>query len=200
MSTSVMTIVRRVLLLAALPVLLGCYPDPEEKPAWIEELQDELRCGMTLEQVQELTRRRVSDLEGGHWFWGGHRISTSWHDLWLKFDGNGLRTVAWGAAVDSKNTRLSPRLDICDHEIAFLVNVVWTYDYTSTDVYLDGKPLGSKLDNCPPLLLGPGHHTLRVEVPGFEPVTRELRLTPEDRGDQELRLGAKDLQPLARED
>lgn len=193
---SMRTLRLRVLLLT-IPLLgAGCYPDPTVEPTWIADLLPRLQCGMTLEEIRALTEREVLDLDGGHQFLGGYAIRTDWHDLWLRFVDNGLRQVTWGAAEDSKNTRLSPRRDLCTNELAFLLDVTWTYDFTGSNVYLDDELVAESTRVPPPLELSTAVHELRIEKPGYAPIVRRYRLTSSDRGDQTLRLSAQDLHRL----
>ena len=177
-------------------VALGCERDLTAQPPWIAELMPQLHCGMTLEEIHALADKKVTDLGAGHPFLGTHRISTHWHDLWFRFDGDGLQAVTWGVAEDSKTTRLSPRHDLCVDDLAFLLRISWTEVFVGSDIYLDGELVAEKA-RVPPLLeLAGGMHELRIEQTGYQPIIRNLHLTSADRGDQSVTLVRDDLVPL----
>jgi hypothetical protein len=190
--------VRRVALLVAAASIAhgGCYPSPEAQPSWISTLIPKLRCGLTLDEVRGLTDREIIDLGGGHSFFGTHRISTTWHEVWLGFDDQRLRSVAWGAAEDSKSSRLSPKSDLCSGDLNFVLTMSWTEAFVGSTVYLDDRLVAESARVPPPLELSEGRHEIRIEKHGFRTIVRELVLTSSDRGDQEIRFGGEDLIPI----
>lgn len=119
---------------------------------------------------------------GGHWFFGSHRIETRWHELWLMFDGAGLRAVSWAAAVDTKHSRYSPRHDLCTGELSFLVDVSWTYDLVGSTDFLDDVMIAHSSEPCPPPELSTASRVLRVDTPDGASIVYPFDLTPEDPG------------------
>jgi hypothetical protein len=150
---------------------------------------------MKLNEIRDLTEKEILELDGGHWFFGTARVSTNWHDLWLRFDNEGLQAVTWGSATDSKNTRLSPRFDLCSGDLSYLLTVTWTNDFVGANVLLDGELIEMNARVAPPIVLSTKPHELRVEVDGCLPIVRHFNLTADDRGDQSVFLSGEDLHP-----
>lgn len=181
------------ILLVLTSLALGCYPNPTVQPRWIELLLPKLRCGMKPEEIQALTAKEVVHLGAGHWFFGNYRIDTSSHHVWLRIDEHGLQAVAWAAAVDLKNSRISPRHNLCTDKLSFLVDVSWTTDFVGSDVFLDGTRIAENADVCPPLELSTAHHELRIESPEHAPTVQHFDLTADDPGFQLLYVSTEEI-------
>jgi PEGA domain len=173
-----------------------------QSPKWVTDLVSELECGMTIEEVQRLTRREINFPGNSRFFLGSHYLSNTLGsiDIWLGLEQGHLRYVTLSKIDSLKTTRLSPRRDLCTGELSFLLRIVWTQDLTGSGVYLDGRKLEKDAYAGPVIIVPAGDHELRVEKDGFEPIVRLLRFSPNDRGDQKLNLSAEDLRPSEGED
>ena len=181
----------------ALLSLGACPGGSQAWPRWAQELGSELRCGMTLEEAQQLAGGHIEALEAGAHPWLGRYYVRRGHtDLWLRFDEqaklewvtlsrvNGWRIMA---------TRESPRRNLCTGELTFQVRLDWTAELEGAKVYLDGRevqPEGGKIE------VSAGQHEVRIEKAGYQPIIRHLDLGPGDRGDESLDLREVDLRPF----
>ena len=164
-------------------------------PGWSTELVDRLECGMTIDDIQRLTRREIMSPGSARPFLGSHYISNALGsvDIWLGSEQGRLRHVTLSKVDSLKTTRLSPRRDLCTGELSFLLRIRWTQDFAGSDVYLDKQKIRRGGHDTPVLEVPAGDHELRVEKEGYEPIIRHLRFGPDDRGDQQLVLDAEDL-------
>lgn len=168
----------------------------EDWPQWARELTAELECGMTIEQVRQLTNERINALEGsGHPVLGTHYIRKLRSDLWLRFNEAGRLESVTLSQVDGWRvmaTRLSPRQDLCSGDLTFFLRALFTRDLEGAILFLDGQrvdPHGGMLE------IPAGDHELRIEKEGYEPILRHLHFGPGDRGDYRLDLTREELRP-----
>jgi len=165
-------------------------------PRWADELTKRLQCGMTIEEVRNLSESQILELKAGPAPTLGRYYIRKWgSDLWLRFNDEGLEAVTM-ARVDGWRIlamRTSPRRNLCTGELAFVVRVLRTRDLEGASFYLDGNQvemIGNMIE------MPAGRHELVIEKPGFEPIVREFQLGPEDRGDQRLDLTSEKLRPV----
>jgi hypothetical protein len=203
MRASLRTRMRGFVSLAAMTCLAMSQAGPRW-PTWAEELTAQLKCGMSLEEVDRITDKAIVTLDGpAHpWFGkylvrGGHTFSK---DLHLILDAAGkLQSVFLTIRPDGWRlmaTRSSPRRNLCTGELTFAFRIDWTSELQGAQVYLDGRKVAES-DWVDQFLLVPvGKHDLRFEKQGFEPIIRHLDLQPEDRGDQHLGFQEEQLRPV----
>lgn len=181
----------------ALQTFLACAVVPISWPLWAQQLAEKLECGMTLGEVQRLTREKVLTLEAGPHPWLGNRYIRKGHaDLWLRF--NEQQSLEWVTLSEMDGwrlmaTRQSPRRNLCTGELTYQLRLDWMAELEGAAVFLDGEevePEGGKIE------VSAGQHEVRIAKPGYEAIVRHLDLGPQDRGDQSLDLGEIELVPL----
>ena len=90
-------------------ILAGCACGPS---GWATSAEMELRCGQTVEQVAAITGKsvRAVDVPDSR---RTHLARDDNTDLWLVFDGKGLRSVQVAWKYQLKRVAMSPRLELC---------------------------------------------------------------------------------------
>lgn len=165
-------------------------------PYWAEKLEGQLRCGMTLVEVQRIVSGPVTALESGpHPRLGGYYVEKGHSTLWMRFDQSGRLQEVTLSSVDGWRfiaTRLTPRRNLCTGTLTFFLRILVTRDFDDARFFLDGKEvqLGDGV-----LEVSPGFHVLRIEKGGSVPIVRHLMFRSTDRGDQRLDLTHERFRP-----
>lgn len=166
--------------------LISCTAS-SASPRWVEKLEEQLACGMSLREIRALTDADIVEAARP---WGTHFIRRRLSDLWLQVTEQGLESIQ-ESRIDGwriMSTRSSPQKNLCTGGLTFFVRIVWTYELQGAQVYLDGGRV-QPADWAGPLLKVPaGRHELRIEKDGHEPIIKALDFGPDDRGDQRLDL------------
>lgn len=78
---------------ALLIALLGAASCSSLPAQWAEELEDQVRCDMSLDQVQELSEKKLEKIDSG--VRGTHRVSDApgTSEVWFVFVENKLKSV-----------------------------------------------------------------------------------------------------------
>ena len=144
---------------------------------------------MSVEEVEAIAGRDLTELMMPS---GSHLISRGSKDLWLIIGDEGLESIRL-VSIDGWRimaTRSSPVYDLCSGELFFLVRIRWLEYLVDATVFINGRE-ATDADWVGHLLKLPvGEHEIRFEKPGYAPVVRNLDLDEDDRGDQQLYLGA----------
>ena len=99
---------RLVLLIWFLTLLTACVCGPAR---WAEELEFQVRCGMSAQEVEQVSGRKVEALNRS---WATHYIHDDWStDVWLTFKDDRLQSiqVAWVYAL--KKMASAQRVSLC---------------------------------------------------------------------------------------
>ena len=156
---------------------------------WVDDLLPRLRCGMALSEIRDLTAREIKPTRTQPWL-GSYWIDGKRSDVWLEFDEGGLVSAISGTIDGLTSVRLSPKKNLCTGELYFRLRIVLlTRELLGAEVYLDDRRLGQLEDIQTDFELSAGAHELRIQKEGFEPLSKELDLDAEDRGQQRVELG-----------
>lgn len=158
---------------------------------WVEELLPQLRCGMSLGEVRQLTEREVQPTSTMPWL-GSYRVEGKRADVWLDFEDGGLVSAISGRIDGLTSVRLSPKENLCTGELAFRVNLVLlSRELLGAVVYLDGEQVALMNEVRRDIEVSGGVHELRIELDGFSPFATELRRGSGDPGEQRLEIKAE---------
>lgn len=178
-------------------LFVSCFSSADHWPGWTRHLLDELKCGMSLQEIETLADQKVIVEEGKRSWLGKHRISRGHTDLWLQFtDQGGLQSVILAQPDSFKTVRLSPRRNFCTGKLTFRLRILLPEELLGSAAYLDSERTATLDDLQEDLELVIGQHQLRIEKDGYEPIVRHLHLGPRDRGDHRLDLTEVDLRPV----
>lgn len=148
-----------------------------------------LQCGMSLSEVGALTGRELKSTSTQPWL-GNYWIDGKRSDVWLEFDEEGLVSAISGTVDGLTSVRLSPKKNLCTGELHFRLRVVLlSKELLGAEVYLDGQWLAQLEALQTDLEISAGQHELRIEKEGYGPLSREMDLDAEDRGQQRVELG-----------
>jgi hypothetical protein len=77
---------------------------------WARELAAEMRCDMTIKEVETKAQRPVKDLKRA---WGTHFVEDGGTDLWMTFENGRLKSyqVAWTSGL--KVVEKEPPVSLC---------------------------------------------------------------------------------------
>jgi hypothetical protein len=161
-------------------------------PRWASDLAGQLRCGMSPQSIQSLTKARLTPL-GSRGPFGTHSIHQGKETLWLLIGDKGLESILLSKPDGWKvmSTRLSPRRNLCTGQESFLLKIEWSQEFLGATVYLDGRKVDDKDWSGAYLEIPSGRHELRIEKSGLDPVVYSFDFGPEDRGDRRLDLTAR---------
>ncbi|HKZ19446.1 MAG TPA: PEGA domain-containing protein [Acidimicrobiia bacterium] len=184
---------RAPVLLAVLSLLSVGQGGPHW-PDWAKDLAAQLKCGMTLEDLDRLTEQPIEKRGFGEVLIGQGRASLS-----LQLDPNDrVQTIRLIRRPDGWRllaTRSSPERNLCTGQLTFIIRIIRTVDLEGSEVYLDGLKVEESEMKGDLLRVPAGEHELRFEKKGYEPIVKRLILNPEDRGDQRVDLSEERLQP-----
>lgn len=99
-----------IFLLLPLLFVAGCATDPAR---WAELLEQKLECGMAIEEVQAVAKKRVKQ-HSGNVAWATHEVQALGNtEMDLAFEDGKLRymQIAWG--VNYMQIAKYPRVDLC---------------------------------------------------------------------------------------
>lgn len=180
--------------LLILTLLLSSLGGPRW-PSWSKDLSKDLKCGMSLSEIQELSGLQITAASRP---WGTHFINKGRSDLWLEIGEEGLESIMLVKTDGWKvmSTRSSPQENLCTGLLKFFLRIVWTTGLEGADVYLDGRKIESSDWKGAHLEVPQGDHELRIEKEGFVSIVRDLKFEPEDRGDQRITFTPEDLAPI----
>jgi hypothetical protein len=186
----------RILFCLVTALLASCFAKNEGWPKWASSLTTELKCGMSLDELNALTDQAVIVEEGARPWLGKHRINERHTDLWLQFGENGgLRSIILAQPDSFKTMRLSPRINLCSGESTFRLRIRLPEELLGAQAYVDGERAATLESLQEDLELPSGNHQVTIKKEGYEPLTRNFHLGLRDRGDQRLDLRSADLQP-----
>lgn len=169
--------------------VLSCYRD------WPEagDFQEQLRCGMSLDELNQLAERFDVKLFGLHSTRDGKgadcylRNGGETFEFW--FSGPSLEWFRRGRMFGFRDFRQSLRVSLCTQERTghLVIHVSAPSELDDAAVVVDGRvqgtiwgALGSKATRSFALpLLSIGAHEIRIEKEGFEPIVREFEYRPE---------------------
>lgn len=159
---------------------------------WVEDLRSQLRCGMSLSEVRELTEREVERVEPSNntlpWR-GSYLIGGNYADVWLDFEDDQLVSFLYTRINGLTSMRRSPKANLCTGELAFqLYVVILTQELFGAVVYLDGREVAVMDEVRQDIEAAGGVHELRIELEGFSPFLMELKRGPDDPGAQRLEI------------
>jgi hypothetical protein len=174
-----------ILVIGAGLSLQGC------ESSQVRSYMSQLRCGMSLQQVQALSRFKVKPV-GQHRL-GGYRANIGRGAVWMEFGDGRLTTVTAQTISGLTSARLSPKKDLCTGQLTFFVSLEWPADLQGTDVYLDGQLAAENAKSGLVLEVREGEHVIRLERQGRAPIVKALALDESSRGDQWI-----DIDPVAR--
>jgi hypothetical protein len=99
---------------AVLSSLVGaCSSCASPQPAkWALKLESDGKCGMTVSEVEALTRQRVVPRDNPSQR-GSHVIRDGLTDAWLQFDDEKLQWVQIHKVVKLKRMESRPRIEFC---------------------------------------------------------------------------------------
>lgn len=181
----------RSILLLSVVLLFSCTAT-NRWPGWASNLAGQLECGMSLEQIQAKSNRRI--IEAGR-PWGTHFINKGHTDLWLDLSQDRLEAIQL-IRIDGwrfMSTRSSPRKNLCTHQLSFFLRITWSSALYGATLYLDDRQLEPSERDGTLLQVSSGSHEIRIEKAGYEPIIRRFELGPEDRGDQSIDLTGEKL-------
>lgn len=160
------------------------------RAGWVEDLLPRLRCGMSLDQVRQLTDRAVEPTSTMPWL-GSYRVDGERADVWLDFEDDRLVSVITGKIDGLSSVRLSPKENLCTGELAFRLNLVLlSRELLGAAVYLDGRQVASMDEIRQDIEVSDGVHDVRIELEGFLPFVTKLERGPGDLGEQRLEIRA----------
>lgn len=160
--------------------------------AGVENLITQLDCGMSLDEVRELTENEVKPTSTMPWL-GSHRVDGQRADVWLSFDDEGLVSVIHGRTDGLTSVRLSPKKNLCTGELAFRLSLLLlTRDLVGAAVHVDGRRVATMDEIRRDVEVAGGSHELKVEMEGYDPLTLQLDFGRNDAGEQRLELKLAD--------
>jgi hypothetical protein len=187
----------RIIFCLGITLLGSCFAKADHWPEWAGYLADELKCGMSIRELETLADQKVIVEEGERPWLGKHRISRGPVDLWLQVaDNGGLQSVVLAQPDSFQTMRLSPRRNLCTGELAFRLRILLPAELLGASAYLDGEMTATLDDLQEDLELVIGQHQIKIKKDGYAPVVRDLSFSPSDRGDQRLDLTELDLRPV----
>ncbi len=154
-----------------------------------EEFRTELRCGMTVQQVEALAEkygtssfRAVEQRATGV----NHAINEGSTVFWFAFDGGALGKVQEGMYFGITGLKTSIREDLCTGEKTADVTLEVTAptELARASLSIDGREaLG--LSSGPEVQanigsLPSGTHEVRIEKPGYQPIVKRYSYTPRE--------------------
>jgi hypothetical protein len=188
--------------LAVFFLAVSCYAGEAVWPKWSRQLVENLRCGMSVEQIERLTREEIIVESGDRSWLGRHRISRRHTDLWLQFrEDRTLVSYILARADSPKTTILSPKRNLCTGEITFQLRLLVASDFLGAAVRLNGQPFATIENIQEDFELPLGRHELLIEKEGYAPIRKRLCLELTSRGDHRFDLrGAAQHRPGAEPD
>ena len=91
--------------------LVGCVPGPA---GWAKRLQTKVKCGMSLQEVEQLSGRTIAKLNRP---WATHftRDDIGGTEAWLVFDDDKLQSVqlAWVKAPQLMTLETAEKVNLC---------------------------------------------------------------------------------------
>ncbi len=180
------------LLALALGVSVSCtsFFGLKRDPRWVETLLSQLRCGLTLAEIQSLTDREIE--ESGLDHLGSHGIYGKMADIWLDFQDDQLVSVTSGRVDGIASVRISPKKNICTGDLTFFVQLGWVVPLQGSTVFLDGQKVAEEASAGLMLQVSAGEHEIRVLKDGYAPITKKLILGPDDPGRYQLDFGVEE--------
>jgi len=165
-------------------------------PPWAEDLSRKLHCGMSLQEIEDIAKARIIEVGEGY-PWGTHFISRGRSDLWLDLPGDQLKALQI-SKVDGWRvmaTRESPRRNLCSGQITFFLRILWTYDLSEADLFLDGEKVEPSSRKNELIEVTAGEHQLRIKKEGYASIIINLQLDESDDGEQRIDLSKEILGP-----
>ncbi len=161
-------------------------------PSWATTLEERLQCGMSILEVQSLTKRKV-EVERMVPRLGTHRISSSVTDVGLGFSDRGLESVSLAKVHGILQIRRSPRRNLCTGELTFFVELQWVDVFQGASVFLDDEQVAEDAHSGLIVEVPQGVHALRVETSNEGSALKQLTFRSEDPGYLFMVLGTEDL-------
>lgn len=171
----------------------------KEAPEWVADFTDQLRCGMTLEEVSRATDRDLSPLtvfrfipepEGLE----GYAIFSTWADVALYFREQKLVSYQRTFIDGFKSAQASPLVDLCTGELRYRIQLAFPSILDGSAVSLNGQDLeGSGIE----VFVGVGKYEIRIEKNEYLPIVRELNLQNDRqaRGSIYIRIEPEEIVP-----
>ncbi len=137
-----------------------------------------LECGMTLEEIEAIASR--SSVGRGHPALGDNRIERGSTDVWLSMPDGRLESaiVLQIGGYLGLSYRLSPRRNYCTGAETFELHVILPPELLGSSILVDGEEARfSSVEKGPDdriVLIPVGDHELRIETPGYQPITFRL--------------------------
>ena len=188
-------LVSLAVLLLVLTFSVSCALGSDRDPLWVENLISQLRCGLTLADVERMVDREIEEEDSLMARLGSHRIDGKWATVWLDFTAGELAAVASGRIDGVASMRTSPKRNLCTGELTFLLQVGWVTDLRGATIFLDGQMVEENAIGSFACQIPAGTHHLRLEKDGFLPIRRKISLEPGDPGVYQIDLGSHDLRP-----
>ena len=171
----------------------------EEAPSWVEDLTKDLRCGMTLEKVEDLAGERetipleriyFADRDAEESFY----VDGEWADIELLFAKGSLVSYQRTFIDGFKSIQASPLVNLCTGELRYGIQLNYPSTLDGSKVYVNGQLQDSRTE----IFLEVGKHEIRIEKDGYVPVIRELDLKNDRqaRGNISLIIGQGEVEPL----
>lgn len=162
-----------------------------------DAFQEELHCGMTTAEVEELARRfdveSFRPIEPPHIpnRYVTHVLNEGLTFFEFYFGESGLETVRQGASTAwlSTGTSYKPRMNLCTGEVtgALALAIKGVRELAGADILIDGEWAGN-LSRGPSyeanIGLSSGPHQIRIEQEGYEPIVIPVDYGPYIREDQ----------------
>lgn len=160
----------------SLPLVLAVACASSAREArWAHDLESELACGLSEEQVEELAGAELERLEARGRF-GSHVLRRGGTNVWLEFNEDGLASVLTAKPRALKRMRISLRKDVCTGEELQLARLFFPAAFGGASVSLDGLGIGRlPLEERPfDFEMVVGTHELLVEPQAQPPVRVQL--------------------------
>lgn len=164
-------------------------------PSWARGLVGQLRCGMSLQDVQSLTPMTLNSLGGERPWLGMHYFRRGGTDLWLQFDDRHLQSFVVARVNGLSTVRLSPKNNLCTGTLSYRLRIYLPEESAGACVFLDGVRVSCSKELLRDVEMPGGEHEIRIDVNGFLPIVKRYRNDPESRGDVELRIDARAMSP-----
>lgn len=152
-----------------------------------EEFRQELRCGMTVQQVTAIAQRFGSSSFRGieqHMNGATHALNEGSTVFWLTFDRDVLNSIQEGMYHGVTGLKTSIRENLCTREKTadVMLRVTAPSELAGASLTIDGqKRLGLSLGPEVQANIGSlpsGTHEIRIEKPGYRPIVKSYSYRP----------------------